>query len=65
MVQAAKLICQDLFKIENGFKFNFDKDSQKNSVPSSLIILLQMILEGTDVLLLDDNKIRDIVVGLS
>ena len=65
MVQAAKLIRQDLFKIENGFKFNFDKDSQKNSVPLSLIILLQMILEGTDVLLLDDNKIRDIVVGLS
>ena len=28
-------------------------------------MLLQMLLEGTNVSLLDDNKTRDIVVGLS
>ena len=65
MVQDAKLFCQDLFNNENEFKFNFDKDSQKNSIPMSLIMLLQMILERTDVLLLDDNKTWDTVVGLS
>ena len=31
----------------------------------SLIMLLQMVLEGTNVSLLDDNKTRDIAVGLS
>ena len=65
MVQDAKLFCQDLFNNENEFKFNFDKDSQKNSILMSLIMLLQMILERTDVLLLDDNKTWDTVVGLS
>ena len=65
MVQDAKLFCQDLFNNENKFKFNSDKDSQKNSIPMSLIMLLQMILERTDVLLLDDNKTWDTVVGLS
>ena len=65
MVQAAKLIRQYLFNNENEFKFNFDKDSQKNSVPMSLIMLLQIILEGTNVSLLDDNKTRNIAVGLS
>ena len=65
LVQAAKLIRQYLFNNENEFKFNFDKDSQKNSVPVSLIMLLQIILEGTNVSLLDDNKTRNIAVGLS
>ena len=65
LVQAAKLIRPDLFNNENEFKFNYDKDSQKNSVPMSLIMLLQMILEGTNVSLLDDNKTRDTAVGLS
>ena len=65
LVQAAKLIRQDLFNKENEFKFNFAKDSKKNSVPMTLIMLLQMILEGTDVSFLDDNKTRDIAVGLS
>ena len=40
LVQAAKLIRPDLFNNENEFKFNYDKDSQKNSVPMSLIMLL-------------------------
>ena len=65
LVQAAKLIHQDLFNNENEFKFNFDKHSQKNSVPMSLLMLLQIILEGANVSLLDDNKTRDIAVGLS
>ena len=54
-----------MFNDENEFKLNFDKDSQKNLVLMSLMMLLQMILEGTNVLLLDDNKTRDIAVGLS
>ena len=65
MVQAARLIFQDLFNNNSKFKFNFDKDSQKNSVPMSSIMLLQMILEGTSVSLLVDNKKRDIAVGIS
>ena len=32
LVQTAKLIRQDLLNNENKFKFNFDKDSQKNDV---------------------------------
>ena len=65
MVQAARLIFQDLFNNNNKFKFNFDMDSRKNSVPMSSIMLLQMILEGTSVSLLVDNKKRDIAVGIS
>ena len=60
----AKLICHDLFNNKYEFKFNFDKDSEKKIVPESLM-WLQMISEGTNVSLLDDNKTRDIVVGLS
>ena len=45
LVQAAKFIHQNLFNNENEIKFNFDKDSRKNSVPMSLIMLLQMILD--------------------
>ena len=56
LVQAAKLIRQDLFNKENEFEFNFAKDSKKNSVPMTLIMLLQMVLEGTNVSFLDDNK---------
>lgn len=40
LVQAARLIFQDLFNKDKKFKFNFDKDSQKNSVPMSSIMLL-------------------------
>ena len=65
MVQAAKPIRQYLLHNKNEFKFNFDQDSQENSVQMSLIMLLQMTLEGTNVSLLDDNKTRDIVAGLS
>ena len=65
LVQAAKRIRQDLFNNENEFKITFDKDSQKKSVPMSLTVLLQMILEGANVSLLDDNKTRDIAIGLS
>ena len=64
LVQAAKVIRQDLFNNENEFKYNFDKDAQKNSVPMSLMILLQMILEGINVSLLYDNKTRDVAIGL-
>ena len=38
LVQAAKLIRQDLFNNENKFEFIFDKDSQKNLVLISLIM---------------------------
>ena len=62
LVRAAKLIRQDLFNNENEFKFNFDKDSQKNFVPKRLIMLLQTILERTNISLLDDDKTRDIVL---
>ena len=60
----SKLIRHDLFNNKYEFKFNFDKDSEKKIVPESLM-WLQMISEGTNVSLLDDNKTRDIVVGLS
>ena len=43
LMQAAKCIHQDLFDNENEFKFNSDKDSQKNSVPMNLIMSLQII----------------------
>ena len=65
LVQVAKVICQDLFNNENKFKFNFDKDSPKNSVPMSLTMLLQIMLDGEKVSLLDDNKTQDIAVSLS
>ena len=64
MVQTAKIIHQDLFNNENKLKFNFNNDPQKNYVPMSLIMLLQIISEGTNILLFDDNK-TDIAVGLS
>ena len=65
LVQAANRIRQDLFNNENKFKFEMDKDSQINSVPMSLMIILQVILERTNVSLLDDNKTRNIAVGIS
>ena len=47
LVKSAKIVHQDLFKTNYYFDGKFDYDSQVNSLPKSLILLIRMILEGT------------------
>ena len=49
LVQAAKVIRQDMSDKANTFHGNFDKKSQEDSVPTSLMMLVRMILEGTNI----------------
>ena len=46
LVQAAKLIHQDLFNNENEFKFNFDKHSQKKFRPNELTNVITNNIRG-------------------
>ena len=45
LVQAAKVIRQDMFDKAKTFHGNFGKKSQKDSVPTRLLMLVRMILE--------------------
>ena len=47
--KAAKIIGLDLFGSNSLFNENFDYSSQKSSVPKSLLVLLRIILEGTNI----------------
>ena len=55
LVQAAKIVRQDLFGEEASFGGSFGKDCQTNSVPNSLLKLAQMILEGTSLSLAEQG----------
>ena len=59
LVQAAKLVRQDLFDGEASFSGNFGKGCQIDSVPKSLLMLVQMILEGASLSLAADNQIKN------
>ena len=65
LVQAAKLVRQYLFDGEASFSGNFVKDCQKGSVPKSLLMLVQMTLEGTSLSLAADNQNNNIALQLS
>ena len=49
LLKAAKIIGQDLFCSNSLFNRNFDYSSREPSVPKSLLVLLRMILEGTNI----------------
>ena len=49
LLKAAKIIRQDFFCSNSLFNINFDDSSQEASVPKSLLVLLRMILEGTNI----------------
>ena len=55
LVQAAKLVRQDLFDEEASFGESFGKDCQTDSVPNSLLMLAQMISEGTSLSLAEQG----------
>ena len=55
----------DLFDGEASFSGNFGKDCQTNSVPKSLLMLVQMILEGTNLSLATDNQTNNTALQLS
>ena len=57
--QAAKLVHQDLSDGEASFSGSFGKDCQTESVPKSLLMLVQMILEGTSLSLAADNQTKN------
>ena len=63
--QAAKLVCQDLFDGEASFLGNFGKDCQTDSVPNSLLMLSQMIPDGTSLSLAADNQNKNTAFQLS
>ena len=66
MVNVAKRVRRDLFKEKKPFEGLFDKESQQKSVPNSLLMLLQMILEGTNIIASkNDNKTRDIALQIA
>ena len=50
MVNVAKRVRSDLFKEKKAFDGRFNKESQHRSVPDSLLMLLQIILEGTNII---------------
>ena len=64
-MQAAKLVRQDLFDGEASFGGNFGKGCQTDSVPKSLLMLVQMILERTSLYLAADNQTKNIALQLS
>ena len=49
LLKAAKIIRQDFFCSNSLCNRNFDYSSQEASVPKSLLVLLRMILEGTNI----------------
>ena len=49
LLKVARIMRQDLFSSNSLFNGNFDYSSQEPSVPKSLLILLRMILEGTNI----------------
>ena len=65
LVQVTKLVRQDLFDGEASFSGNFGKDCQTDSVPKSLLMLVQMILEGTSLSLAADNQTKNSALQLS
>ena len=65
LVQAAKLVRQDLFDREVSFSGNFGKDCQRDSVSKSLLMLVQMIHEGTSLSLAADNQTNNTALQLS
>ncbi len=65
LVHIAKRIRQDVFDEEKLLSGNFDKSCQIDSVPNTLLLLMQMILEGTSISLTTDNKTRDIALSIS
>ena len=53
----AKLIRQELFMVNSGdFNGSFDENSQKDSVPQTLISLVGMLLEGPGNFEASDNQ---------
>ena len=68
LVKAAKRVRRDIFNQINEndcFDGKFDKESQLNSVPTSLIMLVQMLLEGANISLTTDNKTKDIALVIA
>ena len=49
MVKLAKIIREDIFSKTNTFNGTFDHESQVNSVPQSLLTLINMILNGSNI----------------
>ena len=58
-------MCQDLFDGEASFWGNFGKDCQTDSVPNSLLMLSQMIPDGTSLSLAADNQNKNTALQLS
>ena len=49
LVRAAQVVCRDMFDTRFSFDGSFQPDCQKNSVPLSLLALVNMILDGANI----------------
>ena len=59
LMHTAKLIRNEIFKVKEStgsFNGSFDKTSQENSVPSALVSLIGMLLEGPENFEASDNQ---------
>ena len=64
-VQAEKFLPQYLFDGDASFSGDVGKDCQADSVPKSLLVLVQMILESKSLFLAADNETKNIALQLS
>ena len=65
LLKAAKIIRQDLFGSNSLFNGNFDYSSQESSVPKSLLVLLRVILEGTNINSQSSYATNQVVLSLA
>ena len=55
LARAAKIVCKDMLQLKNKFGGSFDSKCQEKSVPSSLTMLVSMVLNGANII--DQSKL--------
>lgn len=49
LARAATIVRKEMFKLKNSFIGSFDTECQENSVPASLLALVSMVINGTNI----------------
>lgn len=49
LARAATIVRKEMFKSKNSFNGSFDTECQENSVPASLLALVSMVINGTNI----------------
>ena len=58
LARAAQIVCHDLFDLLFTFEGSFELNCQEKSVPTTLITLINMLLEGPNIVKQTDRPVR-------